>query len=82
LSRASATSTCRFSITSRAVMCSWMDWVAGRLKGGIIRGEHPKRRWKGEYPVDLLIVLIIWNRIRGSARDQPFWFLSTWNRIH
>ena len=82
LSRASAISFWRFVITSRAEMCASEGLGTELINGGMIRGDRPKRRWKGEYPVDLFTVLMMWKRIRGKALTHPFWFRSTWNLRH
>src|ERR1700678_26781 len=82
LSRASATSVWRLSMISRALMLSLEGLGGIGMSGGMIRGDRPKRRWKGENPVDLLMELMMWKRFRGKARTQPFWFLSTWNLKH
>ena len=44
--------------------------------------NRPMCSWKGEEPIDLLMVFMIANCTRGSARTQPFWFLMTWYLRH
>ncbi len=46
--------------------------------GGSILGDRPIQSWNPENPVEALTVFMILNLIRGMARTQPFWFLSTW----
>ena len=59
LSRASAMSVRRFSTISRAETCASEGLGGEVISGGKMRGDWPKRRWKGEYPVDLLIEVIM-----------------------
>ena len=57
---------------------------AGRVVGiiGEIRqGEHPRHRWKPEYPVEALMAFIMQNHIWGRTQTQPFWLHWTWKWI-
>ena len=47
------------------------------MMGGIRHGKWPIRNWKGENPVELFTVFIIWKHTKGRALAQPVWLRST-----
>ena len=65
------------SIISAASSASVVLSFAVGTSGGIIRGDHPMHTWKFEYLVDTFTEFIMWNRMRGSLLDHPFWLRST-----
>ena len=58
-----------------------VPWLAGSTKGDIRHGRRPKHNWKGEKPVDLSTVFMMFNLTLGSVRTHRAWLCSTWKQI-